>query len=87
MSGYLCGDRWLSTCVAQSLAPIHSSWAIADTDPLLVLVHERYRHKDDFITAHRTSAAFLKYKAATAQLASQPVVTGQSYIESEFGFM
>jgi hypothetical protein len=46
----------------------------------------RYASRDDFVKTHRTSQAFLAYKAAVAKLKAFEVA-GQSYYESNLGYM
>ena len=58
-----------------------------DTDPCKIMVFERYRTKDDYAKVHRSSQAFLDFKARLELLfARPPVVTGQSYYENDAGF-
>ena len=47
----------------------------------------RYLSREDFVGAHRSSAAFLRYKAQQAELPFTMEVSGQSYYESNNGFM
>lgn len=47
----------------------------------------RYLSRSDFQEVHRKSAAFLRFKEAQSQLPFPVEVTGQSYLETNFGFM
>ncbi|KAL6780040.1 hypothetical protein ACKKBF_B14660 [Auxenochlorella protothecoides x Auxenochlorella symbiontica] len=61
--------------------------AIADTDPTLVLIHERYATKKDLTEVHHVSEPFLAFKKATQELPFPFVKTGQSYYEQGIGYM
>lgn len=62
-------------------------WLVADNDPTKVLVYERYTSKDAFLTVHRTSQPFLKFKTDQNHLPFEVEVSGQSYYETNQGFM
>ena len=60
--------------------------SIADTDPCMILVYERYVDKEEaFLKIHRSSPAFLKFKEDQAGIKCQ--ITGQSYYETGLGKM
>ncbi|KAF8061138.1 hypothetical protein HT031_004599 [Scenedesmus sp. PABB004] len=54
----------------------------ADSDPLHVLVYERYTSREAYEGPHRSSAAFHQFKAAMADLPFKVDVVGQSFVES-----
>ena len=62
--------------------------AQSDKDPLKYVIIERYRSKDDYTGAHRTSPAFKRFrpKMRALQESGRVVVTGDSYQELGFGF-
>ncbi|GAB4821193.1 hypothetical protein N2152v2_008239 [Parachlorella kessleri] len=60
---------------------------VADNDPTKVLVYERYISRDAFIDIHRASEPFLAFKKAQQQLPFEMEVKGQSYYETNHGFM
>lgn len=47
----------------------------------------RYTSKEVFTAIHRTSDPFLAFKQAQGQLPFTVEVTGQSYLETNYGFM
>eukprot|EP00890_Picochlorum_soloecismus_P003202 jgi/Picsp_1/3883/NSC_01395-R1_protein len=61
---------------------------IADTNPVLCLVYERYRNKSAYLQ-HRESAEFKTFKQwfDSGMLSKKPEIDGQSYIETNQGFM
>lgn len=61
-------------------------FCIADTDPCKVMVFERYLTREDYAEVHRSSQPFLDFKAKLEMLFDPPVVTGQSYYETDAGF-
>ena len=86
-------EAWLASWLplaewvrANEAATLSFEVAIADTNPLLLLVYERYASKEAYLE-HRTSAAFLEYKAKQEELQWPPAVAGQSYIEADFGYI
>ena len=62
--------------------------SIADTNPLLCLVYERYKDRDAYLQ-HRESDEFKAFKQwiDSGVLSKKPEITGQSYIETNQGFM
>lgn len=61
--------------------------AVADNDPLKILVFERFKTKEAWADAHRSSAVYKTYKAWQATSGIQVETTGQSYDELGFGFL
>ena len=64
--------------------------AISDKDPLLVLVFERYSDKDNgYLKVHRAGTEFLNFreKLKTMQEEGGVVVQGESYLETELGYV
>mmetsp|Transcript_15057 Transcript_15057/g.45515 ORF Transcript_15057/g.45515 Transcript_15057/m.45515 type:complete len:164 (-) Transcript_15057:627-1118(-) len=61
--------------------------AIADNDPLRILVFERFANKEAWLEAHRNSTVYKKYKAWQAAANIQAETTGQSYDELGWGFL
>eukprot|EP00879_Flechtneria_rotunda_P030652 GHRR01033315.1.p1 GENE.GHRR01033315.1~~GHRR01033315.1.p1 ORF type:complete len:106 (+),score=43.40 GHRR01033315.1:353-670(+) len=59
----------------------------ADTNPCHLMVYERYLSRDDYLSIHRASSAFLQFKAAMVQLPFEVKVEGQSFVEQNVGFM
>ncbi|KAL4435247.1 hypothetical protein ABPG77_001929 [Micractinium sp. CCAP 211/92] len=62
---------------------------IADTDPLKVMVFERYISKEYFNDVHRTSQPYLAFKEQQASWRADHAVevSGQSYFETGVGHM
>lgn len=60
-------------------------WLVADTDPTKVLVYERYRRKEAYTGPHRSSKPFFAFKEAQQSIPME--ISGQSYLETDFGFM
>lgn len=62
-------------------------FCIADTNPLLCLIHERYIHKAAYLQ-HRESEPFKAFKRwmDSGKLSKKPDISGQSYIETNAGF-
>ncbi|GAB5030947.1 Hypothetical protein NocV09_00402220 [Nannochloropsis oceanica] len=60
--------------------------AISDKDPLMVLIFERYVDKDDaYLRVHRSSESFQVFRPQLAALKAN--ISGESYIESDLGFV
>ena len=58
----------------------------SDSDPLQVMIFERYADKlDSYLVKHKQSSEFAKWRPALAAL--NPVVDGHSYYESSGGFI
>lgn len=75
-------------CKHHEPATLSFELSVADSDPLTLLVFERYISKDDFTNVHRKSQAYNNYKKEfTRYLQDKVNVTGQSYYESNLGFM
>lgn len=62
-------------------------FCIADTNPLLCLIHERYKHKAAYLQ-RRESEPFKAFKRwmDSGELSKKPEISGQSYIETNAGF-
>ncbi|KAL7492634.1 hypothetical protein ACHAWT_002843 [Skeletonema menzelii] len=64
--------------------------AISDKDPLLVLVLERYSDKDHgYLKVHRSGTEFLNFreKLKVMQEEGGVVIQGESYLETELGYV
>ncbi len=60
----------------------------SDKDPLRVHVLERYKDKDYYLNVHKTSKEFLAFRAELQKLFDKGAkVEGQSYIETDIGFI
>lgn len=66
----------------------------SDSDPLELLISERYINKDAYSQVHRTSETFLAFKASMVDMNSETnrdrlgwELKGQSYKELNVGFM
>lgn len=59
--------------------------SVADTDPLKIMVFERYLTKDAYLS-HRTTDAFKAFKAQQEHMNLKPSISGQSYYEMRLGF-
>lgn len=61
----------------------------SDKDPLKYLVYERYQSKDDYLTAHKSSTAFLEFRPLLKELQDNGLVSiaGNSYNELGTGFV
>lgn len=60
----------------------------SDKDPLRVHVLERYKDKDYYLNVHKTSREFLAFRAELQKLFDKGAkVEGQSYIETDIGFI
>lgn len=60
----------------------------SDKDPLRVQILERYKDKDYYLNVHKTSKEFLTFRAELQKLFDNGAkVEGQSYIETDIGFM
>lgn len=60
---------------------------IADTNPLKVMVFERYPSKSDLTDIHQVSAKYKEFKAMRSNFKFKTTVTGQSYLETNLGYM
>ena len=64
--------------------------AVSDKDPLRVLVMERYSTKErGYLEIHKAGAEFLKYrdKLKAMQEAGDVEIAGESYIETDLGYV
>ncbi|KAK9835210.1 hypothetical protein WJX81_005911 [Elliptochloris bilobata] len=62
--------------------------AIADSNPLKVLIYERYAHKPALVDVHQKSAAYARFKEAVSTAGIEfKVKVGQSYYETDLGYM
>jgi quinol monooxygenase YgiN len=66
----------------------------SDSDPLEILITERYINKAAYSQTHRTSNTFLEFKKKMTEMNSESnqerlgwVLHGQSYSELNVGFM
>lgn len=60
--------------------------AVSDKDPRMVLIFERYTDKDDaYLRVHRSSEPFQVFRPQLAALKAN--ISGESYIESDLGFV
>uniref|UniRef100_A0A383VP24 ABM domain-containing protein n=1 Tax=Tetradesmus obliquus TaxID=3088 RepID=A0A383VP24_TETOB len=59
----------------------------ADNDPCNIMVYERYVSREAYEGTHRTSPAFLHFKTAMAALPFKVELVGQSFLETNIGFM
>jgi quinol monooxygenase YgiN len=57
----------------------------SDKDPNQIMILERYATKDDYLEVHKKSAPFLTFRPQLAAL--EPEIAGQSYIESNVGYI
>ena len=64
--------------------------AISDKDPLMVLILERYSDKSNgYLKVHRSGSEFLKFreKLKAMQEEGGVVIEGESYLETELGYV
>ncbi|KAL9179729.1 hypothetical protein ACHAXT_009019 [Thalassiosira profunda] len=64
--------------------------AISDKDPLMVLVIERYADKErSYLEKHKSGTEFLQYreKLKAMQEAGDVEIAGESYIETDLGYV
>ena len=63
-------------------------FCIGRKDPCKVLIFERYISKEDYLDVHKSSPAYLEYKAAEGALGKRgPIISsGTSYLESNIGY-
>jgi quinol monooxygenase YgiN len=59
----------------------------ADNNPLQVYMLERYKTKQDYLEIHRKAPIFLDFRAKLQAMSEQYELSGQSYIESNMGFV
>ena len=60
--------------------------AVSDKDPRMVLIFERYTDKvDAYLRVHRSSESFQVFRPQLASLKAN--IAGESYIESDLGFV
>ena len=84
-------DAWAQAaawCLENEPFLYHYEWSKSDKRPLSYLIYERYRSKDDYVNAHRSSPAFHRFRPRMRALqASERVkVTGDSFVELGVGF-
>ena len=64
--------------------------AISDKDPLMVLILERYSDKENgYLKVHRSGSEFLKFREKLKAMQEEGVVVieGESYLETELGYV
>ena len=63
-------------------------FARSDKKDNVYVVTERYRSKEDYLKAHKSSAAFLAFRPVMRRMqdAGDVVVTGDSFVELGLGF-
>jgi quinol monooxygenase YgiN len=61
--------------------------AESDKDPLLVYLTERYKTKSDYLDIHRKSKEFLEFRQKFSDMKESYEMSGESYIETNIGFM
>lgn len=60
----------------------------SDKDPLRIQILERYQDKDYYLNVHKTSAAFLKFREELQHLVTKgAIISGESYVETDIGFI
>lgn len=59
----------------------------ADNNPLQVYMLERYKTKTDYLEIHRKTPIFLEFRSKLQAMSDQYELSGQSYIESNIGFV
>lgn len=60
----------------------------SDKEPRHVMILERYKSKDYYLNVHRTSPEFRQFREKFQEIIARgAVVAGDSYIESDVGFM
>lgn len=87
----MCVQEWhrlaeyVSECEQDTLS---FECCISDTNPLLCLIFERYVDKGAYLQ-HRKSEPFNAFKRwmVSGKLSKKPIISGQSYIETNVGFM
>ena len=85
-------DDWSSTvvphCSENEPFLLHYEAGISDKDPLKVIMLERYTEKSLYLTVHKSSEAFLKFrpKLKALQDGGKVAVEGFSYQEGGYGF-
>jgi len=67
----------------------HYEASQSDQNPLLYMIMERYRSKDDYLNIHKTSEAFQTFRAELKKLDEEGKVKiiGHSYNELGIGFV
>lgn len=64
--------------------------AISDKNPLMVLILERYSDKENgYLTVHRSGKEFLKFREELRAMQEEGgvVIEGESYLETELGYV
>lgn len=63
--------------------------SVSDQNPLSMMIYERYRTKDEYLSVHKAMKHFLKFRPKLQELqdAKKVVVTGESFRELGVGFM
>lgn len=59
----------------------------SDSDPLMLLIYERYTSRSSYENIHRKSEAFTTFKTWLMEYPHGPDISGQSYVETNKGFM
>jgi quinol monooxygenase YgiN len=60
----------------------------SDKDPLRIQILERYQDRDYYLNVHKTSGPFLKFRDELQHLVTKgAVITGESYLETDIGFI
>ncbi|KIY98708.1 hypothetical protein MNEG_9254 [Monoraphidium neglectum] len=85
-------DKWVAAWLpmvdqvrANEPGTLSYELCIGDTEPLKALVYERYVDRAAYEDVHRTSEAMAAFKEVTSKIKMQ--VQGQSYVETNHGFM
>jgi quinol monooxygenase YgiN len=76
-------------CFASEPFLYHYEISQSDQDPLKYFMYERYRSKEDYLSIHKTSEAFLKFRETlkSMQDSNKVAVSGHSYNELGVGFV
>jgi quinol monooxygenase YgiN len=60
----------------------------SDKDPLRIQILERYQDKDYYLNVHKTSGPFLKFREELQHLVTKgAIIAGESYVETDIGFI
>lgn len=81
-------DAWkplASYCRQHEHGTLSYQMARSETEPLRVVIWERYRTKSDYLDVHKTSPAFLEFRAKLTAL--DPVIKGHGWLESDIGYV